>query len=152
MCDPPQTEHWWEQQKQTERRNCRKWLIKSCRLSNLYHRLLPQTAADVTAASLHLKGCNLFAEQNFVCRAKRTLSLQRKAFENTSCRIRWHFSRLVEERGRRPASCARDKRRSPCSPCLRREKEMKRSRLIETKSTPCLCELPFSWLKTLYCW
>lgn len=29
------------------------------------------------------------------------------------------------------------------------EKQMKQSRLIETKSTPCLCELPFSWLKTL---
>lgn len=28
-------------------------------------------------------------------------------------------------------------------------KGMQLSRLIETKSTPCLCEVPFSWLKTL---
>ena len=149
MCDPPPTEHWWEQQKQTERRNCRKWLIKTCRLSNPYHRLLPQTAADVTAASLHLKGCNLFAEQNFDCEAKRTLSLQRKAFKKktTSCCIRWHFSRLVG-----PPAERRTNGDLRARHVFGEKKEMKRSRLIETKSTPRLCELPFSWLKTLYCW
>lgn len=137
---------------ETKKTNCHKWLIISCQQSNLYQSLLSQKAADVTAESLHRKGCNSFADHNSTveqCQtSKRTLSLQKKLL-NASCFIQWHFSVVSKREWGAPTSRTQDKRQSPCYCCLCREKEMKQSRLIETKSTPCLCELPFSWLKTL---
>ena len=131
--------------------NCHKWLIKSCQLSNLYQRLLSQEAADVTAEFLHQKGRNLFADHNSTtveqCQtSKQMLSLQKKAFE---CLLLYSVTFLVVSR--RGWAHQLYTGQAPISLLLMslERKEMKQSRLIETKSTPCLCELPFSWLKTL---
>lgn len=48
-----------------------------------------------------------------------------------------------------PISCMQDKRQISMLLTSVDRKEMEQSRLIETKSTPHLCELPLSWLKTL---
>ncbi len=78
--------------------------------------------------------------------SKWLLSLQRKLLY-ASCFILWHFP-IVSRRGWAHQPYVGQMPISMLLMSLERE-EMKRRTLIEAKSTPCLCELPFSWLKTL---
>lgn len=128
-----------------KKKNGHKWLIKRCQLSNLYQTLLSQKAA---AVFLRQRGCNLFGDQNSTpeqCQtSKRVLSRQRMPPV-----LFFDISLLCQgENG--PTSCMQDKHRFPRYWCLCGE-EMKRRRLIETKSTPLLLRAAILWAEGTCC-
>lgn len=82
------------------------------------------------------------------CQTLKRLRLLQRKLLNASCFSPWHFPVSCQgEHGPRQLHAGQ----TPISMLLMSAewKDMKQSRLIETKSAPCLCELPFSWLKTL---
>lgn len=98
----------------------------------------------------HQKRCNLFAHHKLDYRAMSGFKMEaftsKTAFESFPFVLRC-FS-VVWRRGWAHQLFA-ERTWAPWRRCLRREKQMKQSKLIETKSTPCCRELPFSELRRL---
>lgn len=105
-------------------------------------------AADVASELLHQKGCHLLGDQNATleqCQASKRVPLCQRKLLNASCFILWHFSVVSKREWAHQLYAGR----TPVSVLLMssERKEMKERRLNETKSSLCLCELPFSSLK-----
>lgn len=149
-----QTEHLQERQIQTERQIVVSDLSKAVSHQTSIRGRFHAKQQMLPLSSLHQKRTPCVCRSQFstaeLCQAAIT---SKGKLLSAFCFIPWHS--LLCQGGEGPASCTQAPQPTPSSfpvsmllTSLER-REMKQSRLIETESTPYLCELPFSWLRTL---